>query len=279
MTNQYRVVVLTVLAMLAFAGNSLLCRIALRDTAIDAASFTAIRIASGALMLAILLKSRGSRPMQGGSWLAALMLFSYAAFFSFAYRELSAATGALLLFGAVQMTMMGFGLFAGERLGAVKIAGLLVALGGLVALLLPGLAAPSLKGAAFMVVAGASWGVYSILGKKLGNPTEATAGNFMRAVPFAAALALAGMSRSAVDLHGVFYAVLSGAITSGLGYALWYAALPSLKSTQAAIIQLSVPAIAALGGALLLAEPITARLLIASAAILGGIAITTAAKR
>ena len=270
--------------MLAFAGNSLLCRIALRDTAIDAASFTAIRIASGALMLAILLRARGKRPMAGGSWLAALMLFSYAAFFSFAYRELSAATGALLLFGAVQMTMMGFGFFSGERLGAAKLAGLALALGGLVTLLLPGLAAPPLQGAAFMIAAGASWGVYSILGKGLGEPTAATGGNFMRAVPFAAALGLAAMNHSSVDLpsfdlNGALYAVLSGAITSGLGYALWYAALPALSSTSAAIIQLSVPAIAALGGALLLSETVTTRLLIASAAILGGIAITTAGKR
>ena len=270
--------------MLAFAGNSLLCRIALRDTAIDAASFTAIRIASGALMLAIVLKARGqsisvSGPMAGGSWLAALMLFSYAAFFSFAYRELSAATGALLLFGAVQMTMMGFGFFSGERLGGVKLVGLALALGGLVTLLLPGLAAPPLQGAAFMVAAGASWGVYSILGKGLGEPTAATGGNFMRAVPFAAALGLAAMNHSSVDLHGALYAVLSGAITSGLGYALWYAALPALTATSAAIIQLSVPAIAALGGALLLSEPLTTRLLIASAAILGGIAITTAGRR
>jgi drug/metabolite transporter (DMT)-like permease len=279
-----RTVLLTALAMLAFAGNSLLCRVALRDTAIDAASFTAIRIVSGALMLAILLKVRGVRPTAGGSWLAALMLFSYAAFFSFAYRELSAATGALLLFGAVQMTMMGFGFFSGERLGAVKLAGLALALGGLVTLLLPGLAAPPLQGAAFMVAAGASWGVYSILGKGLGEPTAATGGNFMRAVPFAAALGLAAMNHSSVDLpsidlHGALYAVLSGAITSGLGYALWYAALPALTSTSAAIIQLSVPAIAALGGALLLSESVTTRLLIASAAILGGIAITTAGKR
>ncbi len=265
--------------MLAFAGNSLLCRIALRDTAIDAASFTAIRIAAGALVLAVLLRSRGRRPAAGGSWLAALMLFSYAAFFSFAYRELSAATGALLLFGAVQMTMMGFGLFAGERLGGVKIAGLALALGGLVTLLLPGLAAPPVAGAAFMVAAGASWGVYSILGRSLGDPTAATGGNFMRALPFAAALGLAGMNHSAIDLHGALYAVLSGALTSGLGYVIWYAVLPSLKATQAAIVQLSVPALAALGGALLLAEPVTTRLLIASAAILGGIAITTAGKR
>jgi drug/metabolite transporter (DMT)-like permease len=274
-----RIVLLTALAMLAFAGNSLLCRIALRDTAIDAASFTAIRIVSGALMLAILLRARGTRPTAGGSWLAGLMLFSYAAFFSFAYRELSAATGALLLFGAVQMTMMGFGLFTGERLGGIKLAGLVLALAGLIALLLPGLAAPPVAGASFMVAAGISWGVYSILGKRLGNPTQATGGNFMRAVPFAAALALAAMNHSAVDLQGALYAVLSGAITSGLGYVLWYAALPSLTATTAAIVQLSVPAIAAVGGVLLLSEPVTTRLLIASAAILGGIAITTAGKR
>ena len=273
-----RIVVLTTLAMLAFAGNSLLCRIALRDTAIDAASFTTIRIAAGALALAILLAARGAKPTAGGSWLMAAMLFSYAAFFSFAYRELSAATGALLLFGAVQMTMMGYGLVAGERLGAVKVAGLVVALAGLVALLLPGLAAPPLRGAAFMIAAGASWGVYSILGKRVGNPTAATGGNFMRAVPFAAALGLAAMNDATVDLHGALYAVLSGALTSGLGYVLWYAALPSLRATQAAIVQLSVPALAALGGALLLAEPITPRLLVASAAILGGIAITIAGK-
>jgi drug/metabolite transporter (DMT)-like permease len=274
-----RIVVLTALAMLAFAGNSLLCRIALRDTAIDAASFTAIRIAAGALMLAILLRGRGRRPMEGGSWLAALMLFSYAAFFSFAYRDLSAATGALLLFGAVQMTMMGFGFASGERLGPMKLLGLAIALGGLVTLLLPGLAAPPLLSAALMVAAGASWGVYSIVGKKLGEPTAATGGNFLRAVPFAAALGLAAMNHSSVDLHGAVYAALSGAITSGLGYALWYAALPALSATSAAIIQLSVPAIAALGGAVLLSEPLTTRLLTASAAILGGIAITTMGKR
>jgi drug/metabolite transporter (DMT)-like permease len=270
-----RTVALTVLAMLAFAGNSLLCRVALRDTSIDAASFTTLRIAAGALMLAVLLRTRGARPSAGGSWLGGLMLFSYAAFFSFAYRDLSAATGALLLFGAVQMTMMGYGLASGERPGPIKLLGLAVALGGLVALLLPGLAAPPLVGAALMIAAGVSWGIYSILGRRLGNPTAATGGNFLRALPFAAALGLAAMNRSSVDLHGAIYAVFSGAITSGLGYALWYAALPAFTSTSAAIIQLSVPAIAALGGALLLSEPLTTRLVIASAAILGGIALTT----
>jgi drug/metabolite transporter (DMT)-like permease len=270
-----RTVALTALAMLAFAGNSLLCRVALRDTAIDAASFTTLRIAAGALTLAILLRAHGARPSAGGSWLAGLMLFSYAAFFSFAYRDLSAATGALLLFGAVQMTMMGHGLASGERPGPIKLLGLAVALAGLVALLLPGLAAPPLLGAALMIAAGVSWGVYSILGRRLGNPTAATGGNFLRALPFAAALGLAAMNHSSVDLRGATYAVLSGAITSGLGYALWYAALPALTSTSAAIVQLSVPAIAALGGALLLSEPLTSRLLLASAAILGGIALTT----
>ena len=277
MNSSLRLVLLTVLAMLAFAGNSLLCRIALRDTAIDAATFTAVRIASGALTLAVILAARRIRPTTGGSWWAAAMLFSYAAFFSYAYRDLSAATGALLLFGAVQMTMTGYGLFRGERLGGLKLVGVLVALAGLVALLLPGLAAPPLLGAAFMILAGASWGVYSLLGKNLGEPTIATAGNFLRAVPFAAALALAGShGTSGVDMTGALYAVLSGAITSGLGYALWYAALPALTATSAATVQLSVPAIAALGGVLLLAEPITMRLLLASATILGGIALTIA---
>jgi drug/metabolite transporter (DMT)-like permease len=205
------------------------------------------------------------------------MLFSYAAFFSYAYRDLTAATGALLLFGAVQMTMTGYGLARGERLGGLKLVGVLIALAGLIALLLPGLAAPPLAGAVFMLLAGASWGVYSLLGKTLGVPTVATAGNFLRAVPFAAALALVGAhGASGVDRAGVLYAVLSGAITSGLGYALWYAALPALTATSAATVQLSVPAIAALGGVLLLSEPITIRLALASGAILGGIALTIA---
>ena len=270
-----RIVVLTTLAMLAFAGNSLLCRVALRDTAIDAATFTAVRIASGALMLAVILAARRIRPATGGSWWAAAMLFSYAAFFSYAYRDLSAATGALLLFGTVQMTMTGYGLSRGERLGGLKLVGVAIALAGLVALLLPGLAAPPLVGAILMILAGVSWGVYSLLGKTLGEPTIATAGNFLRAVPFAAALSLAMASRGAtVDMTGALYAVASGAITSGLGYALWYTALPALTATSAATVQLSVPAVAALGGVLLLSETLSMRLLLASAAILGGIALT-----
>lgn len=279
MTTGLRLAVLTVSAMLAFAGNSLLCRLALRDTAIDAASFTAIRLASGALVLVLLLRLRGLRPAAGGSWPMALMLFAYAALFSFAYRDLTAATGALLLFGAVQLTMMGWGLWQGERLAGLRLAGLLVAIAGLVVLLLPGLAAPPPLAAALMLGAGIAWGVYSLLGKGAGDPTAATGGNFLRSVAFAAVLALAASGHETVDSMGVLYAVLSGAVTSGLGYVLWYAALPALSATSAATIQLSVPAIAALGGAVLLAEPVTARLLLASAAILGGIALTIRLKK
>jgi drug/metabolite transporter (DMT)-like permease len=279
MTPSLRVAALTVLAMLAFAGNSLLCRVALRDTAIDAGSFTAIRLVSGALLLAALMASRGKRPTSGGSWRAALMLFSYAAFFSFAYRELSAATGALLLFGAVQTGMLAWGLYKGERLRPLQLGGLALAIGGLIYMLLPGLASPPLGGALLMMAAGLSWAVYSLLGRGGGDPTAGTAGNFLRSVPFAVALALAThlqarLDMTGLDTTGIVYAVISGAITSGLGYVLWYAVLPSFTAAAAAVIQLSVPAIAAVGGMVLLSEPLSSRLVIASAAILGGIALT-----
>jgi len=269
-----RVAFLIVFAMLAFAGNSLLCRVALRDTSIDAASFTSIRLASGALVLWILLRSRGKQPLAAGSWPMAAMLFAYAVCFSFAYRDLTAATGALLLFGAVQLTMTGYGLFAGERLKGLRLVGVLIAIAGLVWLLLPGLSAPPVIAAGLMLAAGLAWGVYSLLGRGAGDATAATGGNFIRAMPFAAILSLAAATETSPDSTGLIYAVLSGAVTSGLGYVLWYAALPALSATSAATIQLCVPAIAALGGAVLLAEPITARLLLASAAILGGIALT-----
>ena len=274
MSPTLRLPFLIVFAMLAFAGNSLLCRIALRDTSIDAASFTSIRLASGALLLWILLRSRGRQPLAAGSWPMAAMLFAYAAFFSFAYRDLTAATGALLLFGAVQLTMTGYGLWTGERIRGARLAGILLALGGLVWLLLPGLAAPPPLAAALMLAAGAAWGVYSLLGKGAGEPIAATGGNFLRTLPFAAVLLLASATTGTTDRTGVLYAVLSGAVTSVLGYVLWYAALPRLRATSAATVQLCVPAIAALGGAVLLAEPVTARLLVASVAVLGGIALT-----
>ena len=269
-----RTALLTVFAMLAFASNSLLCRVALRDTSIDAATFTSIRLASGALVLAILLRSRGQRPMAAGSWPMAAMLFAYAACFSFAYRDLTAATGALLLFGAVQLTMTAYGLFSGERLKGLRLVGVLIAIAGLVWLLLPGLSAPPPVAAGLMLAAGLAWGIYPLLGRSAGEATAATGGNFIRAVPFAAVISLAAATQASSDPMGLFYALVSGAVTSGLGYVLWYAALPALSATSAATIQLCVPAIAALGGVMLLAKPITARLLLASLAILGGIALT-----
>lgn len=274
MTSSFRIASLTALAMLAFAGNSLLCRVALRDTSIDAASFTGIRLVSGAAILAIIMASRGKRPTGGGSWKAALMLFSYAAFFSFAYRQLSAATGALLLFGAVQTGMLGWAVARGARLDRLQLLGLVSAIGGLIYMLLPGLAAPPLAGAALMLAAGISWAAYSLLGRGGGDPTANTAGNFLRAVPFTVALSLAAIPQASLDPTGILYGVASGAITSGLGYVLWYAVLPAFSTAAAAVIQLSVPAIAAAGGALLLGEPLSSRLVIASAAILGGIALT-----
>ena len=268
-----RVFILTLLAMLAFAGNSLLCRAAFHAGRIDAASFTSIRIVAGALALWLIVRTRDGKAAPLGNWPSALALFVYAATFSFAYVSLSAATGALLLFGAVQATMIGVGLWRGEGLRGWQIAGLACALGGLIGLLLPGLSAPPLQGAALMITSGVAWGIYSLRGKGAGDPLRATAGNFLRAVAFAALLSLALLSRLSLDGVGIAFAIASGALTSGVGYAIWYTALPGLKSTSAATVQLSVPVIAAIGGVVLLGEPPTLRLLLAAVAILGGIAM------
>lgn len=265
--------VLTSLAMVAFAGNSLLCRIALKQTAIDAASFTSIRLISGAVMLWLVVQMSRGTPAGKGNWLSALALFVYAAGFSFAYVSLPAATGALLLFGAVQAMMIGHGIWTGERLRRLQLVGLVLALGGLVGLLLPGLSAPTLYGSILMLGAGVAWGVYSLRGKGAGDPTKVTAGNFLRAVPIAAALSIFTLNDSALDMAGFWYAISSGALASGIGYAMWYTALPALQSTNAATVQLSVPVIAALGGIGFLGEPLTLRFVLASVAILGGIAL------
>ena len=267
-----RVILLTTLAMLAFAGNSLLCRAALRETPIDAATFTTIRMASGALALWLIVRLRGGGAREGG-WLSAFWLFAYAAAFSFAYITLTAATGALLLFGAVQATMIIAGFARGERFAALQWLGFAVAVAGLGALLLPGASAPPPIGAALMIAAGIAWGFYSLRGRGAGDPTRVTAGNFLRAVPMAVIVSFAMYSKASVDTMGIAYAVASGAITSAVGYAIWYTALPALKATSAATVQLSVPVIAAVGGVLLLGEPLTLRLVSCSMAILGGIAL------
>lgn len=275
----WRVVVLTLLAMLAFAGNSLLCRAALGAARIDAASFTSIRLISGALVLWLLVRARAGVQTGGGNGWSALALFVYAAGFSFAYRELSAATGALLLFGAVQATMIGRGLARGERLRAMQWLGLSIAMAGLVTLLLPGLSAPSPLAAGLMLSAGVAWGVYSLRGSGAGDALRVTAGNFLRAVPITLVLSLAMLGHSQATPLGIGLAIASGALTSGLGYAIWYTALPALKATQAATVQLSVPLIAALGGVWLLHEPLSLRLWIAAFAIIGGIALVILPRR
>ena len=270
--------------MIAFASNSLLCRAALKQTSIDPASFTFIRVLSGAVVLWVFMNLR--RLIQttptvglGGNWISALGLVVYAAGFSFAYVAVSAGTGALLLFGAVQATMIFWGWYKGERLRVIQFLGLIAAMTGLVVLLFPGLSAPPLFGSILMLGAGVAWGVYSLRGKREKDPVIATTGNFVRAVPFVAAVSIIFLRFLNVDLAGVGYAIISGAITSGLGYVIWYTVLPSLKSTSAATVQLSVPVLAAAGGILLLGEPLTLRYLVASFAILGGIALVFLEKR
>ena len=274
-----RIVALTTLAMMAFAGNSLLCRSALKHTGIDAASFTTIRLISGALMLALLVRCRRKTPAGGGNWPSAFALFVYAAGFSFAYVSLSAATGALLLFGAVQATMIGYGVFKGERLLRLQLAGLVLALAGLVGLMLPGLAAPPLPSALLMLGAGVAWGVYSLRGKGAGDPTAVTAGNFLRTVPITLLLSLLMFNGITLDRAGLAYAVASGALASGLGYAIWYQALPAMKASTAATVQLSVPVLAAVGGIVFLMEPISWRMVLPSIAILGGIGLVILVKK
>src|SRR5438034_4685535 len=291
-----RTFILTLLAMIAFASNSLICRAALKQSTVDAATFTFIRIFSGAAALWLVMQIRrdmkGASPqcspkgrggsfslrkeigMRGiGNWLSALALFAYAAAFSFAYVDLSAGTRALLLFGAVQATMILWGLHTGERLDAIQVVGFIVAVTGFIVLVFPGLSAPPLIGSILMLGAGVAWGIYSLRGKGEKNPASVTAGNFARAVPFAAAVSIIFVSWVHIDLSGLTYAITSGAITSVLGYVIWYSALPDLNAASAATVQLSVPVLAATGGILLLSELVTLRFMLASIAVLGGIAL------
>ena len=268
-----RTLLLTALAMLAFAGNSLLCRAALRDSQIDPASFTALRLFAGALVLWLLLYTRKRAATVPGNWAGAFSLFIYAAAFSYAYLHLDAGAGALLLFGAVQLSMITCGLLRGERLHRLQVVGLVLAAAGLVALLLPGTSTPSLSASCLMVLAGMAWGAYSLLGKGTPDPLAATAGNFIRTLPIVAVLCLVALGSLEWDSAGVVYALLSGGLTSGIGYAIWYAAMPGLAAIQAASVQLSVPLLTALAGSVLLGESLAGRLMLAGVAILGGIAL------
>ena len=279
---------LALVALCCFAANSLLARVALRGGQIDAASFTAIRLLSGAVALWVIVLVRSPRSLwaarpqttlsRAERWTAAVLLFLYAAPFSFAYLQLSAGTGALILFAAVQLTMIGAGLRSGERPHWREWLGLTVALGGLLYLNLPGLERPAPLGAGLMALAGTAWGFYSLRGRRASAPLRQNAESFLLGTPFAVALTLAMSGQLQVSRFGIACAVASGALASGGGYAIWYAVLPSLSATRAGTIQLSVPVVAALAGVLLLGESLSLRLVLSAGLILGGVALAVSAR-
>lgn len=275
-----KTVFLSSLALIAFAGNSVLCRLALIDGSIDPAGFTIIRLLSGMLALwPLLLISQGKASYEkSGSWLSGFMLFLYALLFSYAYISIDTATGALILFGAVQMTLAVVNLLKGNRLSAGEIVGVLFALAGFTYLVLPELQKPSLTGFVLMSIAGIAWAMYTVGGQGSSNALRDTSFNFLRATPFVIILLLVTFSSLSLTTYGVVLAIASGVITSGLGYAIWYAALPNLTTTQAGVIQLFVPVIAAFGGVLFASESITPRLMVAAAFVLGGIMMVILSK-
>jgi len=285
-----RTIFLTAFALIAFAFNSILCRLALRGGEADAAGFTIVRLAAAAitlLLISFLLQkpsrkqgrnSRGSA-FRGGSWLSALWLATYAICFSVAYLGLTAGTGALILFGSVQLTMLAISIARGERPPLLEWLGIAVAIGGLVYLVLPGLAAPPLNSSLLMAAAGAAWGLYTLRGKKSTAPLAETTGNFTRTLPIIPVLALAFWPDLHLTRQGILLAVLSGAAASGIGYSVWYAALKHHTATRAAVLQLAVPVIAAATGVAFLSEQLTSRLLLGGCLVLGGIAITVIGKK
>jgi drug/metabolite transporter (DMT)-like permease len=269
--TRLRLAALTTLTMIAFAGNSLFCRMALKETGIDAASFTSVRLLSGAAMLWLLMSLQRQAPLAHGSWRSATALFIYAVTLSFAYRSIDTGAGALMLFGAVQATMLIAGFIGGERMSRIQTAGFVSAMVGLVILVSPGVEAPSVLDSILMLASGIAWGVYSMFGRGQPNPAAATAGNFLRAAPMTIALSLFALPWLQLEGQGVLYAVLSGAVTSALGYVLWYRVLQHMRAMTASTVQLSAPVLAAIAGILLLGETVTQDLVIASVLILGGI--------
>ena len=281
MKPHYLTALYTSLTMVAFASNSILNRLALGQGSIDAVSYTTVRLTAGALTLWLIsfLQRNDGQPKVRGSWISATMLFMYAITFSLAYLSLTAGTGALILFGTVQVTMIIVALRSGERPQILEWLGVLLALGGLVYLVLPGLKAPSPLGSALMIMAGIAWGVYSLRGRGTGSPLADTTGNFIRAVPLIVLIRLITLNGVELSQSGILLAILSGSVASGVGYVIWYAALRGLTATRAAIVQLSVPMLAAWGGVAFLAENISLRLILAGAFILGGIALAITGRR
>lgn len=282
--SRLRIILITFLSLSAFAANSLITRFALEKTTIDEASFIMLRVVSGALFLWLFLAvKKDKKIVQGGTWFAAFALFIYAVSFTYGYGLIAAGTGALLLFGSVQITMTVAGYREGERLNVIQLVGFVLALAGLVILMLPGISAPSFMGAFLMCISGVAWSIYTLQGRGASSPAASTAGNFIKAAPMAILLWLIVYlsSNNTIDLAniGVIYALLSGIVTSGIGYIIWYSVLPELKATQAAIVQLSVPLLVTLAGALLLNEAITLRIVFASLTILIGTILVLTFKR
>jgi len=269
-----RTAVYSTIALIAFASNSVLCRLALQRATVDPATFTTIRMISGAAMLLLVMAWTGrDAPQKTGSWATAGILSLYAVPFSFAYTGLTTGTGALILFGSVQVTMLIAAVRSGERPHWGEWLGLIVALAGLVYLVLPGLSAPPLMAAALMGIAGCCWGIYSLRGRTAANPLAQTTSNFVRSVPMVLVASFVMRERFHAELRGTLLAVASGALTSGLGYVAWYTALRGMTAVRAAVLQLAVPILAAVGGVVLLAESISARLVLSTIMVLGGIAL------
>ncbi|MBY6185234.1 DMT family transporter [Marinobacter hydrocarbonoclasticus] len=275
------IILSTTLALIAFAGNSVLCRLALGAEKIDAANFTTIRLLSGiaVLLLIVSVRPKAVRPAGKGSWKAATFLFLYAITFSYAYVTLDTGTGALILFGAVQISMMVISFLSGDRFHPIEWLGLAVAFAGFVYLMLPGVSTPSLTGFILMSVAGAAWGAYTLSGKGSDSPLSDTCDNFLRTLPFVLILLAVTFDTQHLTLHGVLLAVLSGGVTSGIGYALWYLALSELSAIKAATLQLLVPVLAAAGGILFAEEALSVRLMVSSLLILGGIWVVILGKQ
>ena len=265
----------TLLALISFAGNSIICRIALKEAAIEPALFTSIRLISGTivLMLVVAMTRKSKKTKSKGSWFSAAMLFMYAAAFSYAYVSLETGTGALILFGVVQITMITYSLISGNKMSTIEWLGIVLALCGFLYLMLPGAKAPSLYGFILMTISGIGWGMYSIKGKTTKNPLQDTAYNFLRTIPFLLLLLYFVFQESYYTKTGVILALLSGIITSGLGYVIWYAALKGLTTIQASVVQLFVPVLAGLGGLILVNENVSLRVIVASVLILGGISL------
>ncbi|MFY8349700.1 DMT family transporter [Pseudoalteromonas sp. SSM20] len=276
-----RILLITVLSLIAFAGNSILCRIALGQGQIDAASFTSIRLLSGAITLFILyaLFHKNKQTVSKGSWFGAVYLFTYAVTFSYAYISLETAIGALVLFSSVQFSMLAYTFLSGTKIYPIEWFGALIAFIGFSYLVLPDISSPSLIGFVLMVVSGMAWAGYTLVGKKSSNPLADTAFNFMRTIPFITLLSLMTLNSINASTTGILLAVIAGSVTSGIGYAIWYIALKHLTSVQAAVSQLSVPIIAGIGGFLFLSEPISERLAISGAIILIGILLVVLGKK